>query len=72
MDDTKKKIISKILNVSHKSREGHIGSSLSILDILYVIYEKFIDKNNKFVLSKGHASLGLYAILEHFGIIFPP
>ena len=27
------------------------------------------DKNNKFVLSKGHASLGLYAILEHFGII---
>lgn len=69
MDDTKKKIISKILNVSYKSREGHIGSSLSILDILYVIYEKFIDKNTKFVLSKGHASLGLYAILEHFGII---
>lgn len=70
MDDVKKQLITKILNVSYKSKEGHIGSSLSILDILFVIYDKFIiDKDTKFILSKGHASLGLYTVMEHFGLL---
>lgn len=69
MNLIKKELIKKILLVSNKSKEGHIGSSLSILDILYELYDKHINDDNKFVLSKGHASLGLYVILEHFKII---
>jgi len=65
----KNKIIQRIVEVSHLSREGHIGSSLSILDLLYIIYNNFIGENNYFILSKGHASLGLYAILEHFNLL---
>ena len=66
----RKNIIKKIVLTSSLSKEGHVPSALSILDILYVIYEKFITKgDHKFVLSKGHASLGLYAIMEHFGIL---
>jgi transketolase len=70
-NEDKKSIISKILNTSFESKEGHIPSSLSILEIIYVIYDSFINKNNlhKFVLSKGHASLGLYAVMDHFGIL---
>lgn len=57
--------------------EGHIPSSLSIVEILYVIYKKFIlnkyninDPNrNVFILSKGHASAALYAILFHFNLL---
>lgn len=65
----KKNLIVKILTLANKKKEGHIGSSLSILDILLVLYKNYIDKNNKFVLSKGHASLGLFVVLEYFGLL---
>lgn len=61
----KTKLINRILELAYQSKEGHIPSSLSILDMLYVIYSN-INDNDKFILSKGHASLGLYVILEHF------
>ena len=66
MDDIKKLII-EIAKMSHYSKEGHIPSSLSILDILFVYYKN--RNNSRMILSKGHASLGLYATLKHFGII---
>lgn len=65
----KKDLIVKILTLANKKKEGHIGSSLSILDILLVLYKNYINKNNKFVLSKGHASLGLFVVLEYFGLL---
>ena len=64
----KKDLIKKILELSYTKKEGHIGSSLSILDILIVLYKNKIDKN-KFVLSKGHASLGLYVVLDYFNML---
>lgn len=78
MNNDLKKIREKIIISAFKAQEGHIPSSLSILDLLYVIYDKFIDVNSikefnenrdRFILSKGHASLGLYAILAHNGIL---
>ena len=65
----KKNLIKKIIDIASIKREGHIASSLSILDIMLVLYEKFIDDDNKFVLSKGHASLGLYVVLDHFNLL---
>ena len=67
----KNKLIKRIVDVAYKAKEGHIPSSLSILDILYVLYNTVLKDNpdNKFILSKGHASLGLYAILEHFNLL---
>lgn len=68
----------KIIVAGYNAQEGHIPSSFSILDILSVIYDNFIDINliktndinrDRFILSKGHASLGLYAILIEYGII---
>lgn len=64
-----KKLIKRIIDISYKKKEGHIGSSLSILDILYVLYDKILHRKHHFILSKGHASLGLYAVLEHFGML---
>ena len=69
---------SSILKAASNSGEGHIPSALSILDILYVIYDEFIPNkvfsstnnlDNRFILSKGHASLALYAVLNHHGKI---
>jgi len=73
-----KKIIKDIVDAAYISKEGHIASSLSILDILYVLYDQILDINpikselndrDRLILSKGHASLGLYAILNHFDLI---
>lgn len=54
-----------ILKNCHQTKEGHIGSAFSILEILYVIFKKYI-KRNFFILSKGHASIGMYAIMYFF------
>ena len=58
----------EILKSCFNTKEGHLGSSLSILEIAYVIFSKFI-KKNYFILSKGHASLGVYAIMKNFRYI---
>jgi transketolase len=59
----------KIVDVAYKAKEGHIASAFSILDILDVLYTKYLKPNDKFVLSKGHASLGLYVILNKMNLI---
>ncbi len=63
-------LILRILDLAKNGEEGHVPSSLSILDIVEVLYDRFITKNkqDKFILSKGHASLALYVVLEKFKI----
>jgi transketolase len=67
-----------IIKAATKAGEGHIASAFSILDILWIIYDRILDlegirlrskQRDVFILSKGHASLGLYAILTEKGFI---
>jgi transketolase len=73
-----KKLRKRIIDLTYKAQEGHIPSALSVLDILWVLYDKVMnvfpddphnEDRDRFVLSKGHASLALYAILEEKGFI---
>ena len=66
-----KNIRIKILNLSFKAQSAHIASSLSIVDIITVLYLNIINKNSKniFILSKGHACLAHYCLLNEFKII---
>ena len=66
---TSKKIRIKILEISNLAKSSHIGSSLSIIEILLVLYKFFVKKKNVFILSKGHACLAYYSILNKFGYI---
>ncbi len=68
----------KIIQVCHKSKEGHIPSAFSILDILWTLYDRVLNiqpdrirdlDRDYFVLSKGHGSLGLYSVLAAKGFI---
>jgi len=59
-----------VLEQAKRANVGHIGSSLSIADILAALYGKILsiphpeDKDrDRFILSKGHAALALYALL---------
>jgi transketolase len=57
-----------ILNSCFNTKEGHIGSAFSVIEILYVIFKKYF-KRNFFILSKGHAAIGVYAVMNHFKIL---
>ena len=70
----------EILKAIHKSGKGHIGGSYSIVEILVTLFYggviKFDSKNpnwgerDRFILSKGHAGIALYAVLADLGF-FP-
>ena len=57
----------RIIELSYKSGYAHIGSCLCAVDIIDAIY-RVKKKEERFVLSGGHAAIALYAVLEknHF------
>lgn len=67
----------KVIKTAWMGKAGHITSSLSMLDILNVLYFGDIlryDPNNeiwedrdRFILSKAHGGLGLYVVLAKSG-----
>lgn len=68
----------KIVDIVYNSREGHIPSSFSIVDIINYLYEHVLNidpKNYKsslrdfFILSKGHGAAALYVVLNKFGFV---
>ena len=64
------KVRKSILKIANSSQCSHIGSSLSIVDILTTLYIKLLkNKKNYFILSKGHACLALYCVLKEMRFI---
>jgi transketolase len=59
----------KILEISKKVSALHIGGSFSSVEILDVIYNDLLKKNDKFILSKGHAGILQYVVLNYKGVI---
>ncbi len=68
-----------ILNLIYKAKTGHIGGSLSSIDVLTALYYHVMDvdkikagdpERDRFVLSKGHSVEGFYSILADKGF-FP-
>ena len=63
-----------IIERSFPVRSGHIGSCLSIVEILVALFDGVLRRNHDtdsdaFILSKGHAALALYAALYCTGEI---
>ena len=59
-----------ILECLKSEKRGHVGSAMSLVEIIRVLYENFIKKKkSKFILSKGHGCLALYANLYDKGLI---
>lgn len=63
----------RIIDMIYQAKAGHPGGSLSIIDILTVLYDMDVDlkekKRSRVVMSKGHAVPAQYAILNSYGII---
>lgn len=66
------------VNMTSLGKSSHIGSVLSIADILAVLYGKVMNvrpqepkwaQRDRFILSKGHAGAGVYAVLAETGFM---
>ena len=67
-----------IVKMTHAAKSGHPGGSLSAIDIMVSLYGTIFrfDTNNpnwedrdRFIMSKGHASPAMYALLHQMGIM---
>ena len=66
----------KTIEMSHTAKSAHLGSCLSCVDILVSLYYHALNidpakcrsaERDIFILSKGHAAMGLYAVLAKRG-----
>jgi transketolase len=69
LQEIKQECAKTMLDLYKKVQAGHIGSSLSCLDILVYLYFSRMNEEDQFILSKGHAAAALYTVLEKAGII---
>ena len=49
--------------------EKHDWSSFSTLDVLWVLYDRVLGEEDRFLLSKGHGPTAFYAVLAAKGIV---
>lgn len=68
----------KVLEIVYSSKGGHVGGSLSSIEIETVLYfhvmnidpkNPKLENRDRFILSKGHSVEALYAVLEAKGFI---
>lgn len=76
LEGKRTKLATRILDCIHRAQSGHVDSSLSVLDILMVLYYCILNirpqqpewpDRDRVVLSKGHAAPALYTILADLG-----
>ena len=70
MEKIAREVRKDILLQIYSAQSGHPGGALSCADILVAIYFNMIKDGDKVILSKGHASAALYAVLAEKGF-FP-
>lgn len=79
MDGRSKYLRSLVIDALEGGGRGHVGSSLSLVEILRVLYDDILridpkraddPKRDRCILSKGHGCLTLYAVLADKGF-FP-
>lgn len=73
IQDMNKNLRKKIVQMVYNGKDGHIPSAFSIIDILEVLYGRYLNFDPKnpewserdyFILSKGHGCVALYVVLE--------
>ncbi len=72
LDKRSKYLRSLIIRMIKVGKRGHIGSAMSLIEILRVLYDHFLvfdplkpscENRDRLILSKGHGCLALFAIL---------
>jgi transketolase len=68
-----------VVEQAFDSRVGHIGSALSVVDVLTVLWGRVLrapatddPDRDRFILAKGHAALALFGVMRWKGLIDEP
>lgn len=78
LEELARKCRVEIVKMVHRAQAGHPGGSLSEIDLISALYANYMrikpdepnwEDRDRFILSKGHASPGMYAILAEMGFI---
>ncbi len=78
MDERSRHLRKLIIQGLEGGNRGHVGSSMSLVEILRVLYDNFLkfdvknpnwEHRDRLILSKGHGCLALYALLADKGFI---
>ena len=76
LDRTSRRVRGRVVEMIHHAKTPHLGSSLSVVDILVALYFSVgevsperadDDERDRIILSKGHAAPALYAALAERG-----
>ena len=62
-----KKLRQETFNAFVEHGEAHLGGSFSMIEMLITLYEKILKEDDKFILSKAHASFPLCLLLKGKG-----
>lgn len=68
LNKEQKKIRKRILEILYNKHSSHIGSCISVVDLIGSVYS-IKNKEEKFVLSCGHSAVALYVVLEKYGLL---
>ena len=78
LDQRSKDLRLLVLDALEGGSRGHLGPALSLIEIVRVLYDSvlyhdsihpLLAQRDRFILSKGHGCLGLYAVLADHGYI---
>ena len=78
VEEIAKQIRIDCVKMTNKARSGHVGSMLSMAELLAVLYDEVLNVDpanpkmadrDRFILSKGHASAAVYSVLSQEGFI---
>lgn len=76
LEEIARRLRARSLRLVSQAKSSHIGSCLSIADVLAVLYGEILrldadawDDRDRMVLSKGHAAAAMYAALEEVGLL---
>jgi transketolase len=78
IEEMAKQVRIDCVKMTNRAHSGHVGSMLSMAEIISVLYEEILNvdpKNpemedrDRFILSKGHASAAVYSVLSQKGFI---
>jgi len=76
--DLSARIRRQVVMMTHRARSAHVGTSLSMAELLAVLYTCVLrldprrpawHERDRLILSKGHGCAGLYAVLAEVGFL---
>jgi len=69
LEERRNSIKKRVIKMYKEANAGHVGCSLSCLEIITFIKFQLMKDHDELILSKGHAAALLYSVLAEEGII---